>query len=396
VKLAILGGSFNPVHFGHLYVAGAVVSALGYDRVILIPAFTSPFKPGAKETAPQDRLDMLAASIPADPRIAVDDCEIRRGGVSYTIDTIADIKRRYRPEGKPGLILGDDLARTFSHWRRSADIAAETDIIVAHRNSTEQAAFSYPYTPLNNPIMELSSGLIRERIQNRESWHALVPQGARFIIEDRRLYGYTPPMPALAVPATGTAISHEFIARVEAEVRSQVSPARFLHSRNTALMAYDLCVLFAQDPDKGYLTGMAHDIAKPLSDEDMMRTAKGDGKNLSKLEQKKPGLLHGRAGAVLLRRKFGIEDEDILEAIRYHVTGGPGMKPLAKIVYIADKIENSRENVEIEFRDFSRFADLDSLFNAVLEKTVAYLRSKQFDLSAGTLRLLDAIHRREL
>jgi nicotinate-nucleotide adenylyltransferase len=389
VKLALLGGSFNPVHFGHLYLAEAVVSVLGYDRVILIPAFTSPFKPGAKETSPQDRLDMLAASIPADPRIAIDDCEIRRGGISYTVDTIADIKRRYRPEGKPGLILGDDLARTFAHWRRAPDIAADTDIIIAHRNSTKQADFPYPYTPLNNPILDFSSGSIRERIQNGESWHALVPQGARFIIEDRRLYGHTPSVP-------GTAIPRELIARVEAEVRSLVSPARFLHSRNAALMAYDLCVLFALDPAKGYLAGIAHDMAKSLSDEDMIRIAREDGEDISKLERKKPGLLHGRAGAVLFRRKFGIEDEDIPEAIRYHVTGGPGMRPLAKVVYAADKIENSRENVEPEFRDFSRFVDLDSLFNAVLEKTVAYLRSKQFDLSAGTLRLLDAIHRREL
>jgi nicotinate-nucleotide adenylyltransferase len=407
VRLAILGGSFNPVHLGHLYLADAALSICGYDRIILVPAFTSPFKPGVCETSPSDRLDMLAASIPGDPRLAVDDCEIRRGGVSYTVDTIADIRRRYCPEGKPGLIIGDDLARTFSQWRRAAVLAAETDVIIARRESAGPAAFPYPCRPLNNAVMEISSAAVRSRIQKGEPWRSLVPQGARFIIEDRRLYGYAPPgggetagngaaVPGGSgrVPAVTTEVSREFISRVEAEVRSLVSPSRFLHSRGAALTAYDLCIRFGLDPGRGYLAGVAHDIAKSLPEEEMKRLACRDDKRFSELEQKKPALLHGRAGAVMLRQKFGIEDEDILEAVRYHTTGRPEMGPLARVVYIADKIENSREDVKGEFRDFSRFADLDGLFTAVLEETVAFLRSKRMDLSAGTLRLLDAIHNR--
>jgi nicotinate-nucleotide adenylyltransferase len=396
VKLALLGGSFNPVHLGHLHLADTALSFLGYDRIILVPAFTSPFKPGAQDVSPPDRLDILAASIPGDPRIAIDDCEIRRGGVSYTIDTIADIKRRYNPAGKPGLIIGDDLERTFSQWRRAADIAAETDIIIAHRESGGPAAFPYPHRLLNNAVMEISSAAIRNHIQNGEPWRSLVPQGARFIIEDRRLYGYIPPMRAGngQVSVSGTKVSYELIARVEAEVRSLVSPSRFLHSRGAALMAYDLCVHFGLDPDRGYLAGVAHDMAKSLPEGEMKRLARQEDKVFFKLEQKKPSLLHGRAGAVLLRQKFGIEDEDILEAVRYHTTGEPGMGPLARAVYIADKIENSRRDVSGELRDFSCFADLDSLFTAVLEETVAFLRSKQADLTEGTLALLDSIHKR--
>jgi nicotinate-nucleotide adenylyltransferase len=406
VKLAILGGSFNPVHLGHLWLADAALSILGYDRIILVPAFVSPFKPGVHEVSAGDRLDMLAASVPGDPRLTVDGCEIRRGGVSYTIDTIADIRQRYRPEGKMGLIIGDDLAQTFSQWRRAEAVAAETDIIIARRESAKPAAFPYPCTPLNNAVMEISSASVRARIQNGGPWRSLVPPGARFIIEDRRLYGYTPPARgedagnAAAgglsgqVPAAGTKVSRELIARVEAEVRSLVSPSRFLHSRNAALVAYDLCVQFGPDPDRGYLAGIAHDMAKSLPEGEMKRLARRDDKTFSRLEQKKPSLLHGRAGAVLLRQKFGIEDEDILEAVRYHTTGRPGMGPLARIVYIADKIENSREDVNGELRDFSRFAGLDSLFTAVLEETVAFLRSKQMDLSAGTLKLLDTVHNR--
>jgi nicotinate-nucleotide adenylyltransferase len=394
VRLAILGGSFNPVHLGHLRLADAALSFLGYDRIILVPTYTSPFKPGAHEVSAADRLDMLAASAPGDPRLTIDACEIKRSGVSYTIDTIADIRRRYPLTGKLGLIIGDDLARTFSQWRRAEDIAAETDIIIAHRESLEPAVFPYPYRPLNNAIMELSSATVREHIQKGEPWRSLVPLGVRSIIEDRRLYGYTPSLESGQTPGSRIKVSHELIARVEAEVRSLVSPSRFLHSRGVAVMAYDLCAQFGLDPDRGYLAGMAHDMAKSLPEEEMICLARRDDKNLSKLEQKKPALLHGRAGAVLLHQKFGVEDEDILEAIRYHTTGRPGMGVLAQVVYIADKIEYSRGDVSGELRDFSRFADLDSLFTAVLEETVAFLRSRQLDLSSGTLKLLDAIHKR--
>jgi nicotinate-nucleotide adenylyltransferase len=402
LKLAILGGSFNPVHLGHLWLADAALSVLGYDRVILVPAFISPFKPCAVEVSPSDRLDMLSASIPADPRISIDACEIKREGVSYTIDTVEDIKRRYHPEGKVGLLIGDDLVPAFSKWRNAEDLASETDIVIVSRDSQgspEYKTFPYPCKLLKNPIMELSSALIRSRIQNGAPWRSLVPPEVRFIIEDRRFYGYTPPGRA-ETAKTGTfapppiPISLALIARVEVEVRFLVSPSRFLHSRGTALMAHDLCARFGLDPGRGYLAGVAHDIAKSMPEGEMERLARQDDKNFSELEQKKPSMLHGKAGAVLLRQKFGIEDNDILEAVRYHTTGKPGMGPLARIVYIADKLENSREDIREELRDFSRFAGLDSLFKAVLEETVAFLRSKQMEPSARTIKLLDAMRGR--
>jgi nicotinate-nucleotide adenylyltransferase len=168
-------------------LADAVLSGLGFDRLLLIPAFVSPFKPGAEGASPRDRLDMLAASIPADPRLALDDLEIRREGVSYTVDTIAELIRRYRPEGKPALILGDDLARDFHRWKNAGEIADMAELIIARRLSSEPLSFPYPYRGLNNDIMDLSSGMIRERIRQGGQWRSLVPAGARFIIQDRGL-----------------------------------------------------------------------------------------------------------------------------------------------------------------------------------------------------------------
>jgi nicotinate-nucleotide adenylyltransferase len=171
-------------------------------------------------------------------------------------------------------------------------------------------------------------------------------------------------------------------------------------------MSWELCIRFGQDPDRGYLAGIAHDIAKSLSEEDMRRLAKKDGEPVSKLEQKKPSLLHSRAGAVLLREYFGITDEEILAAVRDHTVGSPYMGPLAKIIYIADKIEPTRKNdpshkgdavhrgFKGEFREHENWNSLENLFVAVFKDTVAYLRSQKLDLSEGTVRLLEAIQKK--
>ena len=383
MRYAVLGGSFNPVHMGHLFLADTVLSKLDYGRVILVPAFQSPFKIRAEGASPEDRMEMLAASISGDPRLTIDDCEIRRQGVSYTIDTIADIIARYRPEGKPALILGDDLASAFHKWRKPDAIAELADIIIARRiPAGSPAAFPYPSTALDNEIMDLSSRLVREKICRGENWRFLVPQGARQIIEDRRLYGFT---------GDGDSALAEISSRLENEVRAVLNPARYSHSRNTALLARDLCRRFGADPQKGYLAGIVHDICKAQGEKELIRLAHHDGKGLSQLEKKKPGLLHARAAAVLMKEKYGITDREILEAIQLHTTGARDMGVLAKIVYIADKIEISRTGVDPALRDMAASADLDAFFSAVLDNTVTYLRSRELEISTGTKRLLAAM-----
>ena len=415
MKLAILGGSFNPVHIGHLFLADAVLTSgasltsdasltgLDYDRVILVPAFQSPFKIDAEGASPRDRMSMLAASIAGDPRMTIDDCEINRQGVSYTIDTLKDIIARYKPEGKPGLILGDDLASTFHKWRNPEEIAELADIIIARRllepgtyaHVDRSVFFPYPHRTLDNEIINVSSQLVREKISRGDAWRYLVPSGARHIIEDRFLYGFTGNAGREnTYGLTSESRLLETIVRLENEVRTVLDANRFTHSRNTALLSWDLCRRFGLDPQKGYLAGIAHDMCKGLEVEKLIRLANADGGGIQKLEKKKPGLLHARAAAVLLQRKYDIRDRDILEAIRYHTTGKADMGPLAKVVYVADKIEVSRTGVDPVLRKMSRTADLDTLFAAVLDNTVAFLKSHQLDISYGTRRLLAAMQKR--
>jgi len=393
MRLAILGGSFNPMHLGHLFLADTVLSALHYDRVVLIPAYKSPFKLAAAgmEDSARDRLEMIAASIAGDPRLTVDPCEIRRGGVSYTVDTIADIIRRYAPDGKPGFIIGDDLAADFSQWHKSEEIQAMADIIIARRTSASEAVIPYPCTQITNDVMEVSSAMIRERIAAGGAWRYLVPSAVRSIIEERGMYGFAA---GTEGEASHSAATHNLILRVEEAVRESQSLERFLHSRNTALMSWDMCRRLSLDPQMGYLAGMAHDMAKPLSEKEMIKLVKNDGGRISRLEKEKPSLLHGRASAILLKERFNVHNEAVLEAIALHTVGGKNMGPLAKIVYIADKMEVSREKVDPAARKIVYSSnDLDRIFVMALDQTVSWLRAKKLKLSEDTLNLLEKMRR---
>ncbi|MDR2144616.1 MAG: nicotinate (nicotinamide) nucleotide adenylyltransferase [Treponema sp.] len=418
MKLAILGGSFNPIHIGHLYLADTVLSERGYDRVLLIPARISPFKQDIPAAPAEDRLDMILASVTADPGLAVDDMEIRREGVSFTVDTVAEVIERYRPEGKPGLVIGDDLAADFHKWKKAEEIAAKTDIIIACRIAGASAGgFRYPCVMLRNDSMAVSSAMIRDRIAlegapgGSPAWRSLVPPGARRIIEERGLYGLfragpfrgmsappnpgddpvQPPRPVQPARPANRGLAF-FSAAVEEAAAFELKRSRFLHSRNTALMAYDLARRYAVDPAAAYLAGIGHDLGKALDADKLLAVAERDGRGFSRFERKNPALLHGRAAAVLLRERFGIHNKDVLEAVAVHTTGARGMGPLAMVVFIADKIEYSRDVGRFRERLTGK-ESLEELFYAVLEDNIRYLKSEKWDVAEETLALESSARR---
>jgi nicotinate-nucleotide adenylyltransferase len=414
VRLAILGGSFNPIHHGHLFLADAVLSELRYDRVLMIPAYISPFKPAAQgmEDSASDRLEMIAASIAADPRLSVDACEIRREGVSYTVDTIADIINRYKPDGRPGLIIGDDLAEEFPKWYKSEELLSMADIIIARREQSGCPEVPYPYTNITNDIMEISSGEVRKKIAANSAWRYLVPDAARVIIEDRKLYGFSNPAANGGKANSGKAEDKKagdnkagggersasyknLIRRIEEEARGSLNLTRFIHSRHTALLCWDLCCRFrgvypSLDPELGYLVGIAHDLCKQINDSEQIRLAKEYGGEISRIEKEKPSLLHGKACAVVLKERFKINDSDVLKAVAYHTEGHRDMGPLAKVLYIADKMEVSRVKVEPALRNRILSGDtLDRIFIGVLEQAVFSIRARKLELSKETISLLE-------
>ena len=400
MKYAIMGGSFDPVHNGHLGMALAVMP-LGYDRIILVPAYQSPFKPARQGETAKIRLLMLLSAISGDRRFTVDACEVQREGVSYTIDTLRDIQDRYQFDHKPALIFGDDLAATFPRWKDADLIMREVDIIIASRLSEAQVRYPYPCTFLGNVRMDLSSGSVRETIQGGGDWKPLVPDGVRRIIEEYGLYGagmvkFDGTDECDIVSSGGQDGISALIRGIENAALRMMNPYRFIHSRNVALHSADLAGRFGLDAGSAYLAGIAHDICKEFDDDSMTEYALKDGGTPSALERDKPSLLHGRAAAMLIQERFGIKDEAVIEAVRLHTTGGPDMGPLAKVVYIADKIETARTTVDprlrrIAFGKEGESLSLDALFRIVFDATVEWLFENGLWVSEETLKLRSSI-----
>lgn len=194
MKTAILGGSFNPVHIGHLILAEEVLSQCRYDRILFIPANIPPHK-SIDDPGPHIRLEMLEAAIKGFPAFAVSDCEILRKGISYTIDTIRCLKTdgglKGQMDDKPGLIIGDDLLAGFFEWKEPYSLIDEAEIIVAHRQYPYRLSLHYPHRYVENTLIPISSSEVRARILTGKAWRFLVPQPVQAIIEQKGLYGFS-------------------------------------------------------------------------------------------------------------------------------------------------------------------------------------------------------------
>jgi len=188
MRTFIFGGSFNPVHTGHLFIVQEVLYKLGYERAILIPANIASHKANNTKLTPQDRLLMLRAAVEDMPGVLVDDCDIKRGGVTYSIDTIRYILKNYDITGRLGFIIGDDLLSDFDKWRSPDEIKKLVDIIVVRRDVEGCIPSNYPDRYIKNKMLPISSTEIRERVRNGEPIRYLVPEKVRKIIEQCGFY----------------------------------------------------------------------------------------------------------------------------------------------------------------------------------------------------------------
>lgn len=188
-RIGIYGGSFDPVHNGHLLVAQAALEELRLDRLIFVPAAQSPFKPCAAPAPARERLRLLRLALAGGARFAIDELEIRRGGVSYTIDTVRELRAKH-PEACFWYLIGADHAATLTQWKQAAELAALVEIVVIPRPGTKFEGLPEPFRggALNGFPLGVSSSQIRERIRAGKPVNLLVPPAVAEAIANNRLY----------------------------------------------------------------------------------------------------------------------------------------------------------------------------------------------------------------
>lgn len=188
-RLGLFGGSFDPVHLGHLLVAQAAREELGIARVFFVPAAQSPFKPGAAPAPPGQRLRLLRLALAGQADCEIDDQELRRGGVSYTIDTVRDYARRF-PEAELFYLIGADHVGQLPKWREAADLARLVEFVVIPRPGQSEAVLPAPFRgrALSGFPLGVSSSQVRERVRAGLPVELLVGEAVAEAIRNNRLY----------------------------------------------------------------------------------------------------------------------------------------------------------------------------------------------------------------
>jgi nicotinate-nucleotide adenylyltransferase len=189
MKIGLYGGSFDPVHLGHLLVAQAAVEELGLDRLFFIPAAQSPFKPENPPAPAAVRLQLLRLALVGKTNYEVDELEIQRGGVSYTVDTLREYGRRF-PEAEIFYLIGADNAAKLNEWREPAELATLAEFVAVPRPVGAMAAFPPPFRGrrLTGFPFDVSSSQIRARLKAGLPVENLVPPFVAEAIRNARLY----------------------------------------------------------------------------------------------------------------------------------------------------------------------------------------------------------------
>jgi nicotinate-nucleotide adenylyltransferase len=198
LRLGILGGTFNPLHLGHLICAQEAHLQLPLDRVILIPAAQSPHKPfDEDDPGAEHRLALCRLAVANDERFEVSSMEVDRPGPSYTVDTLRELHFR-EPDSELYLIVGGDVAAGLPTWREPEQVLSLAQLAVATRRGTPRRSIDGALKDVSGgeraaffemPTIEISSTDIRRRVQSREPIRYLVPEAVANYIDEHRLYG---------------------------------------------------------------------------------------------------------------------------------------------------------------------------------------------------------------
>jgi nicotinate-nucleotide adenylyltransferase len=188
-RLGVFGGTFDPIHVGHLVTAVNVRHALRLDRVLLVVAHDPWQKQGAVVASAADRLAMVAAAVADVPGLSASDLEVRRGGASYTADTLADLAATH-PGAELFLILGSDAAAGLDTWTRGDEVRHRSTIVVVERPGAEAAVppDGWAYERLVVPRLEVSSTDLRARFRDGRPLDYLVTAPVQQLIRERGLY----------------------------------------------------------------------------------------------------------------------------------------------------------------------------------------------------------------
>ncbi|MBB5183478.1 nicotinate (nicotinamide) nucleotide adenylyltransferase [Catenisphaera adipataccumulans] len=305
MKIAIVGGSFDPVHEGHIAMAEQAVTTLGCDQAWFMPSKKTPLKDRGL-TDDVHRLAMLKIVAARNDRFRVCTMELERQGISYTVDTLRQLKQMY-PHDTFYWLIGNDQLKQFADWKEPETLVKLAHFVCFDRNG-ELNDTNYAIQRCHMPMMPVSSSEIR--CGNKLNY---LPREVLNYIYDHRLY-------------------------VKGFIESRVKPHRYRHSVSVANLCEEMARANHLDTQKAYYIGLFHDVAKAMPKQAMIQWMD----ILCPENEAYPvPVWHGFVGSEIVDRIFYIDDPQIKAAIYHHVLG-TSTDPYAEIVFCADKTDPLR------------------------------------------------------
>ena len=364
-RIGILGGTFDPVHVEHEALARAALVELNLDKLVVMPTFISPHKTEAKASPASDRLNMLNLAFKDDEKIEVSDFEILKEGKSYTYQTV----EWFKAQGAEDLffICGGDMLTDFKNWRFPERILSACTLAVFARENFATdfegereyflKTFGKEFIKLNYFGKDESSTKIRVYSMLNLPLNRLVSQKVEEYIKDNDLYKADD--------------YYEY-------VKLTLPEKRLKHTANVVVTALKKANELGLDKKKVETACVLHDCAKYL-----------DYKSIKdfELEDGVPEpVIHSFLGAHVAKTRLGIEDEEIIDAIRFHTSGKPNMSLLGKLVFVADMVEEGRNYEGVEYlRELYNKSDFEFCFKECLREEYIHLLNKKGDIYSKTL-----------
>lgn len=374
--VGVLGGTFDPIHAGHLALARAALTVGDLDEVLLAPAGCPPHKKSVSAPA-SARLDMCRLAVAGEERIRVTTLDMRREP-SYTLHLVRRLMREY-PDTAFTFLTGADKLRSMPHWEGARELFVLCDFLCFPRPGEDMTR---PLLKLEKagarvrlaPMMPLtvSSLGVREAVARGEE-SADVPDAVMDFIAVNSLYrpNYLP------------------------RLREMMNERRFRHTLGVRKTAVELARRFSLPVLKAAEAGVLHDCAKGMSVREQRKIAEKHGLTSDEGVLSSGALMHGMVGAVLAQELFGVRDEEVLDAIRYHTTGRAGMTDLDMCIFVADAIEPTREDYEgLAWMRYLAQYSLRAATLASLYGTRAYLEGQGKPFNSAGQKTIEDLEKR--
>lgn len=340
-RLAVLGGTFDPVHNGHIAVAEAVLHEFKPRRVLFIPGGRPPHKP-APVSAGDFRYKMVLNAVCQNPGFDVSRMEIDREGPSYTVETLSALRGLCPPSAEIFFIIGADALMEILTWQGAEKLLTLCELIAVYRPGYEidtmyvenlREKYGAVIHLFEGPRLEISGTEIRHKFAEGKPVGGLMPKIAEDFARRHGLY-QTP----------GTALSETRFEEIKVRLMTLLSPWRFRHTLGTIIEAEKLAAHYGADIKKARWAALLHDSAKEYSSDKKLALCKAWRVPLDDAMKAHIDITHSLLGAEVARREYLVTDPEILQAISRHTMGRAGMTLLDKIIMLADYIEPYRED----------------------------------------------------